>query len=106
MDSIIEIDGVEQFLLDSILQSIKLIEGISSTTKYDVSGLADLLKQNKQFNQLCKQLFIKYKIFSAVPIEYQVIMVVSTSAYICNSKNKRKNEFELYLNQPANLETL
>ena len=30
MDSIVECDSVEQFLLDSILQSIKLIEGISS----------------------------------------------------------------------------
>jgi hypothetical protein len=100
MDSIVECDSVEQFLLDSILQSIKLIEGISSYTKYDIQGLADLLKANKQFHQLSKQLFIKYKVFNAVPPEFQMLMLVSTTAYICNCKNKRKGEIEAYLNQP------
>ena len=102
MDSIVECDSVEQFLLDSILQCIKLIEGVSSYTKYDIQGLADLLKQNKQFHQLSKQLFIKYKVFNAVPPEMQMVMLVSTTAYIVNSKNKRKGELESYLNQPIN----
>jgi len=103
MDSIVESDSCEQFLLDSILQCIKLIEGVSSYTRYDIQGLADLLKQNKQFHQLCKQLFIKYKIFTALPIESQMVIMVTTSAYICNSKNKRRNEMSEYLNQPANV---
>ena len=103
MDSIVECDSCEQFLLDSILQCIKLIEGVSSYTRYDIQGLADLLKQNKQFHQLCKQLFIKYKIFTALPIESQMVIMVTTSAYICNSKNKRRNEMESYLNTPANI---
>ena len=100
MDSIVECDSVEQFLLDSILQSIKLMEGVSTYTKYDIQGLADLLKQNKQFHQLAKQLFIKYKVFSAVPPEFQLLMLVTTTAYICNCKNKRKGELNEYLNQP------
>ena len=100
MDSIVECDSVEQFLLDSILQSIKLMEGVSTYTKYDIQGLADLLKQNKQFHQLAKQLFIKYKVFSAVPAEFQLLMLVTTTAYICNCKNKRKGELNEYLNQP------
>ena len=103
MDSIVECDSVEQFLLDSILQCIKLIEGVSSYTKYDIQGLADLLKANKQFHQLSKQLFIKYKVFNAVPPELQMVMLVSTTAYIVNSKNKRKGELESYLNQPLNI---
>jgi hypothetical protein len=103
MDSIVECDSVEQFLLDSILQCIKLLEGVSSYTKYDIQGLADLLKQNKQFHQLSKQLFIKYKIFNAIPIESQMLMLVATSAYICNNKNKKKGEIEAYLNQPVNI---
>ena len=103
MDSIVECDSCEQFLLDSILQCIKLIEGVSSYTRYDIQGLADLLKQNKQFHQLCKQLFIKYKIFTALPIESQMVIMVTTSAYICNSKNKRRNEMSEYLNTPANI---
>jgi len=100
MDSIVECDSVEQFLLDSILQCIKLIEGVSSYTKYDIQGLADLLKANKQFHQLSKQLFIKYGVFKAVPVELQMAMMISTTAYIVNCKNKRKGELESYLNQP------
>ena len=102
MDSIVECNNVEEFLLDSILQCIKLLEGVSSYTKYDIQGLADLLKQNKQFHQLAKQLFIKYKVFNAIPIESQMIMLFATSAYICNSKNKRRGEIESYLNTPVN----
>ena len=103
MDSIVECSSVEEFLLDSILQCIKLIEGVSSYTKYDIQGLADLLKQNKQFHQLSKQLFVKYKVFSAVPPEFQMVMLVSTTAYICNSKNRRRGEMEAYLNTPVNI---
>ena len=100
MDSIIECDSVEQFLLDSIWKSIKLIEGVSTYTKYDIQGLADLLKVNKQFHQLSKQLFIKYGLFKAVPLEFQMVIMVSTTAYICNCKNKRKGELYDYLNRP------
>ena len=82
------------------MQCIKLIEGVSSYTKYDVQELADLLKANKQFHQLSKQLFIKYKVFNTVPPEFQMLMLVSTTAYICNCRNKRKGEIEAYLNQP------
>ena len=51
---------------------------------------------------MSKQLFIKYGVFNAVPIEGQMLMLVATSAYICNSKNRRKGELESYLNQPVN----
>jgi hypothetical protein len=46
MDSIVECDSVEQFLLDSILQSIKLIEGVSSLV--DDPALGQLLGQAGQ----------------------------------------------------------
>ncbi len=38
--------------------------------------------------------------FNAVPPEMQMLMIISTTAYICNCKNKRKGEIEAYLNQP------
>ena len=83
------------------MQCIKLVEGVSSYTKYDIQGLADLLKANKQFHQLSKQLFIKYKVFKAVPPEMQMLVLVSTTAYIVNCKNKRKGALNDYLNQPV-----
>jgi hypothetical protein len=78
-----------------------MVEGASSySNRYDIRGCSDLLKSNKQFHSLCKQLYVKYKVFSKVPVEYQMIMLVSTTAYICNHKNRNKESLETYLNEP------
>jgi hypothetical protein len=98
MEVIVNTDSVEQFLTDSIIQCIKLTEGVSSYTKYDISGCADMLKGNKQFHTLCKQFYIKYKVFSNIPPEYSIVILVATTAYICKSKNTRKKDLEIYLN--------
>ena len=103
MSSIVDTSSVEQFMTDSIIQCLKLVEGASSYTKYDISGLTDLLKSNKQFHTLCKLLFIKYKVFSAVPPEMQMLMLISTTAYVCSNKNRKKKDIESYLNQEIKL---
>jgi len=101
MECIVDTSSVENFLTDSILQCIRMVEGASSySNRYDIRGCSDLLKSNKQFHSLCKQLYVKYKVFSKVPPEYQLLMLVSTTAYICNHKNKNKESLETYLNQP------
>ena len=90
MEIIVDCSSVDNFLTDAILQSLLVIEGVSSMTQqYDVSGLAEILKDNKQFHQLCKQLYIKYNVFTNVPPEYQMIMLVATTAYVCKIKNSR-----------------
>ena len=100
MESIVDTSSVEQFLTDSILQCIKLTEGVSSYTKYDITGCADLLKANKQFHTLTKQMYIKYKVFEKVPPEYSLAVLVATTAYVCKNKNAKKKEIESYLSQP------
>jgi len=100
MESIVDTSSVEQFLTDSILQCIKMTEGLSSYTKYDITGCADLLKANKQFHTLTKQMYIKYKVFNNVPPEYSLAVLVATTAYICKNKNTKKKEIESFLNQP------
>jgi hypothetical protein len=103
MESIVDCSSVENFLTDSILQCIRIVEGVSSiSSKYNIQGCADLLKSNKQFHSLCKQLYIKYKVFSSVPPEWQLLMLVATTAYICKAKNHNKGSIEAYLNQPLN----
>lgn len=100
MESIIEVSNIDQFLYDGIIQSIKVVEGVTSYTKnYNVKGMADMLKVNVQFNNLCKLLFIKYHIFSAVPVEYQILMIFSTTAVLCMQKNKNKDQINEFLNQ-------
>ena len=101
LEVLVETNNVDEFLTDAIFQILKLVEvGSSMTTNYNVTGMVDLLKMNKQFLQLSKQLMIKYGCYSRVPPEYQMVMIVSTTAYICMNKNKRKAELEDYLNQP------
>ena len=100
IECIIDTSSVEMFLTDSILQCLKLTEGISTYTKYDISGCADMLKNNKQFDTLTKQLYIKYKVFSAIPPEASILMLIATTSYFCVSKNKKKHQLEIYLNTP------
>ena len=101
MDSIISTSNCDKFLLDGIIQSIRMVEGVSAMTRnYNVTGMADLLKGNIHFNQLCRQLFLKYNLFSATPIEYQMVFIIATTAYICKNKNSNKKEVDKYLNEP------
>ena len=103
METIVDCSSVENFLTDSVLQCIRMVEGVSSySSKYNIQGCADLLKSNKQFHSLCKQLYIKYKVFSAVPAEWQLLILVSTTAYIAKAKNSNRGNIEAFLNQPVN----
>ena len=95
-----EITTVDDFLNDSLINCIKMIEGVSSKTKYNISGLSTLLKSNKQFHQLSKQLFLKYNCFSKIPAEYQMLFLISTTAYICMNKNKNAGQLNDFLNEP------
>lgn len=88
-ESLVETDTLEIFLTDSILSTLKMVEYASIRTKYNISGLSELLKKNPQFTQLSKQLYLKYKVFSKIPPEYQMLMLVSTSAWICLETNKK-----------------
>jgi len=102
MSTIVETSSYDNFLTDSILQAIKLIENGSKYTKHDISGCAEMLKANPQFNSLMKQLFVKYNVFHKIPCEFQLLLLVTTTAYICSSKNKNKAHLEAYLQEPVN----
>jgi predicted ribosome quality control (RQC) complex YloA/Tae2 family protein len=102
MATIVETSSYDNFLTDSILQAIKMVENGSKYTKYDISGSAEMLKANPQFNSLMKQLFVKYNVFHKIPCEFQLLLLVTTTAYICSSKNKNKAHLEAYLQEPVN----
>ena len=103
-EALVETDTLESFLTDSILSTIKMCEKVSTRTKYNISGLSSLLRKNPQFTKLSKQLYLKYKVFSAVPIEFQMLMLVSTSAWICLEKNKSNEDYDI--NQPIDPELM
>jgi hypothetical protein len=103
MECIVETSSIDSFMTESILQSIKLIEAGSARTKYNISGTADLLKSNAQFHMLIKQLYVKYNIFSKVPAEFQLILLVGTTAMLCKNKNDKKAQLNEFLNEPIKI---
>jgi len=102
MSTIVECSSYDNFLSDSILQTIRLVEGGTKATRYDITGCADMLKGNPQFNNLLKQLYVKYNVFTKIPPEIQMVLLISTTSYICLNKNKNKHLMNEYLNQPVN----
>ena len=98
LQAIVDTGSVETFCESAILNAIKMTEGITSHTNYDISGLSDLLKSNKEFHNLSKILFIKYSVFAKVPPELQMVMLVGITASMCVQKNRKKGEINAYLN--------
>jgi hypothetical protein len=100
MQTIIEVQSADAFVTESIIQCIRVIEPITARTEnYNISGLSLVLKNSSQFNSLLKQLYLKYNTFSQVPIEMQIIMIISTSALLMTQKNKQKKHLDGYLNE-------
>ena len=104
--AIVDTDCVEAFATETILQSIRFVEMGSSRTKYNIKGLANALKQNPQFTILCKQLYLKYKVFSAVPPELQLGMLIISTAYVVMEKNKNDAKNEETLNKQIDITNL
>jgi hypothetical protein len=98
-EAIVDTSTVEQFVTDSIIQCMKLVEGVSAHTKYNIKGCADMLNTNPQFHQLSKLLYIKYKVFSQIPPEMQMIILVATTAYMAKCKNDQVSKVEDFLNE-------
>lgn len=96
---LVEIGSIDVFIIDSIISTILLAENFSKLTDYDISGLSILLKQNKEFIKLCKILSIKYSVFSNVPAEIQMILIISCTAFLCIDKNSNSKHIESYLNE-------
>lgn len=103
-ESIVNTSNCDQFILDGILNSIKVIEGLSANIKnFNITGLSDILKANTHFHSLAKQLFLKYGMFQSTPPEYQMLFLISTSVYIVRNKNLKKVEINSYLNEHINI---
>lgn len=100
IEIMISLSSVDEFMMAGILQSIKMVEGFSARTEnYNITGLADMLKANPEFNKLVKQLYLKYNTFEAVPPEAQLLFIVATSAWVCKSKNQQKAKINNLLDE-------
>ena len=96
---IIETSSIDTFLMDSIYTAMNLIEPMTIKTKFNITGLTNLLKSNKQFNSLTKQMLLKYGCYSNVGPEYQCLLIIVSSVYITVNKNNNRSSIESYLNE-------
>ena len=99
IQDLLDSNEVDTYINDSNYHCIKLIEPFTSKTRYDITNLSNMLKMNPQFEIMCKKLLLKYNLFSNTPIEYQMIMLVSTSVYLTIQMNKSKPALNEFLNQ-------
>ena len=99
IQDLLDSSEVDNYINDSIYHCIKMIEPFTCKSKYDITGLSTMLKMNPQFDIMCKKLMLKYNCFTNTPIEYQMIMLVSTSVYLTIQMNQSKPAMEQFLNQ-------
>ena len=100
MSNLLETSSTDEFVMDGILSSLQVVENLTAMTKnYNLVGLSQTLKMNKEFNSLAKQLMLKYGSFQAISPEYKMMFVVFTSCYIVRNRNKNKDSLNEFLNQ-------
>ena len=99
IEDILDSSEIDTFINDSIFHCIKLIEPLSSNTRFNINGLSSMLKLNPQFLNLTNRLILKYDLFKSTPIEYQFLMCISTSIYLTIQMNQSKPVLNQFLNQ-------
>lgn len=101
LDTIVNCGSIQSLTDELILSSVRIVEGVSSRTQsLNITGTADLLKQNPEFYKLSKMLTIKYRVFSQLPPEYQMLLLVMSTAMVARTRNLRSAEVADLLNRP------
>lgn len=104
MQNIIDLSSTNEFYIDGIIYSIKVIENLTVNSKnFNITGLSELLKLNPEFNDLCKQLFLKYGSFNNILPEYKIIFIVAVSANLVRNKNMNKDKINAYLDEEVRI---
>ena len=102
IDSILSTSKLDSFVTDTVFYIMQVVENMSMRFKdYDLSGLTDALKNNKEFIDLMRLLSVKYHVFSNVPPEVQISIIVISTSYlvIMNNRNQKKMLEEQLKNQ-------
>lgn len=101
-ECIVSTKSLGDFLDQSLLNTIRVVEVVSSRThNFNITGSADMLSQNPDFRKLTKLLWIKYKTFSQVPPELQLMLVISTTCAYNMKKNRALSGLQATLDSPV-----
>ena len=101
IQTIIELGCCDDFITESIFTVLQNIEPLCKnySSKYDITGLTILLKSNKEFNKLMKQMMLKYNCYNQTSVEFQLILIIISSVYLVTNKNKNQDKINKYLDE-------
>jgi hypothetical protein len=98
MQAILDCQQQDSFFQQAVYQFLQISEGVSGRfPQYNLKGMTEMLRGNKEFNDLLKILTLKYgNSFSSVPPEGQMAFILVGTIYMCVSRNR----LELQINEP------
>ena len=87
LSDIVSISSMDGFVIAGVLETIEQAEGFTRYTRFNITGLAKKLREDERFDSLAKQLFIKYNVFSNIPLEAKMLFLVFVAASACKAEN-------------------
>ena len=99
LQTIVEFSSIDDFLLNSIYDTLLMIEPYTIPTRCNITGISTMLKLNPNFTSILKKLILKYDLSTSTSPEIQLIIIVTTSLYMTIEKNQQKSQIDQYLNQ-------
>ena len=99
LQTIVELSSIDDFLLNSIYDTLLMLEPYTVPTRCNITGISTMLKLNPNFTSILKKLILKYDLSTSTSPEIQLIIIITTSLYMTVQKNNSKIEINNYLNQ-------
>ena len=99
LQTIVELSSIDDFLLNSIYDTLSMLEPYTIPTRCNCTGISTMLKLNPNFTSILKKLILKYDLSTSTSPEIQLIIIITTSLYMTIQKNQHKSEIDNYLNQ-------
>ena len=99
MQTIVELSSIDDFLVNSIYDTLLMLEPYTVPTRCNITGISAMLKLNPNFTSILKKLILKYDLSTSTSPEIQLIIIITTSLYMTIQKNNSKIEINNYLNQ-------
>ena len=99
LQTIVELSSIDDFLLNSIYDTLLMLEPYTVPSKCNITGISTMLKLNPNFTSILKKLILKYDLSTSTSPEIQLIIIITTSLYMTIQKNQNKSQIDQYLNQ-------
>ena len=96
LQTIVEFSSIDDFLLNSIYDTLLMIEPYTVPTRCNITGISTMLKLNPNFTSILKKLILKYDLSTSTSPEIQLIIIVTTSLYMTIQRNQQNTQINEY----------